>query len=438
MSNRDPYGVKTSEATMDCNNRTVQIKTNQTPDSYMHITVKCDVKCSLAQQMAYKRLMERKGDEKYTLLDDYYARFCLEEEDGCDKQLQGRYYWMGLGAFASKTVACMLNSAQIKLTTLDFGLIMSAGYEGLAKGNFWLFQDVASWHFLYNMSVTKGEGYEGFVQCQNIKSADTLCETPKNIVKNKLPWAKEALPLIGNLAKTTGRPQAGTLEEGMELVNVIETMILNDVKEKFIRKQQFLHLLAIAKHEQGNILQPLIYEDPSNGIDFQDMISLMRHLPWMPKVKLTFTSDCDESQEKVNDLDKERQDKSLSTYAQALKQEEGLIRYEILKEHGLGVLDDKALRTELSRRMESEDVYGKVKMPRPNKAKIEDIVSKPKDGDNIVLEDYHIRMVWIKNAAQKYHDLWGSNPNYMKSELATIASWVDMEDRFDWTITKKY
>ncbi len=36
-----------------------------------------------------------------------YAKIYLEQENHGDKQLIGRYYWMGLGAFASKTVAAV-------------------------------------------------------------------------------------------------------------------------------------------------------------------------------------------------------------------------------------------------------------------------------------------------------------------------------------------
>ena len=441
---------------MSCNQRTVQITTNDTIDSYAKITVKCDVKCSLAQQFAYKRLMEKKGSEKYTLLDDYgtrarrisatYARFCLEEEDGCDKALQGRYYWMGLGAFASKTVACMFDTWQVKYLTTELRFTgMDNVYEGLAKGNFWLFQDIASWHSLYNMCVTKDiaskttKGYAGFVQCRDIKSADILCDIPKNIVKNKLPWASESLGLIGNLAKSAGRPESGVLEAGMELVHTIETMILLNKDEKDIRVVQFKHLIKIAKHEQGNILQPLIYADGSwMPTDFQDWLSVMRWLPKMPTVKLTLTSECDESQEKVKELQKERNEKALKKYHKAITKEESRIRLEVQKLSGLGTLTEKQLNQEVLRRMESEGVYKRVPTPEVDQAKIGDILSVPEDGNNIVLENYEVRMKWIKSAAQKYHDLWKSNPNYVKSELATMASWVDKEDRHEKTITKKY
>ena len=40
------------------------------------------------------------------LLAAIYARFYLEQEEGGDPAKKGRFYWMALGTFASKTVAC--------------------------------------------------------------------------------------------------------------------------------------------------------------------------------------------------------------------------------------------------------------------------------------------------------------------------------------------
>ncbi len=455
MNNHDKYGVQTGEETLDCDTLKIQIKTNDTLDSYVKVTVKCDVKCSLAQQYTYKRLMENAdkdtygyGVGKYTLLDDYwararriaatYARFCLEEEDGCDKQLQGRYYWMGLGAFASKTVACMLDTWQVKDVSVAFRkLAMDKIYEGLGKGNFWLFQDVGSWHFLYNMSVTKGDGYGGFVQCRDMKSVDTLCETPKKIVKNKLPWASESLPLIGNLAKPTGQ-EPGVLEEGMELVHKIENKILKSPNDDTIQKLQFDHLIAIAKHEQGNILQPLIYKDPRSwSIDFQDWLPIMRGLSFaMPEVKLVLQAQCDES---VANVLKENE-KTYEGYEAAYKQE----AFEHAKAYSrLGGMQASMPPNVLHDLVKEEMKDGPLAQAYKQKVgkaplRVDDTVSRPQDG--MILEDYESRMKWIKEAAKDYHKLWGEHPNYMKSELASIASWVDTADRFSdkFLVTKEY
>lgn len=42
-----------------------------------------------------------------------YARFYLEQEKYGNPKLMGRYYWMGLGAFASKTVAFSFSAWQL-------------------------------------------------------------------------------------------------------------------------------------------------------------------------------------------------------------------------------------------------------------------------------------------------------------------------------------
>ena len=46
-----------------------------------------------------------------------YARFYLEQEKYGNPKLMGRYYWMGLGAFASKTVAFSFSAWQSDFDT---------------------------------------------------------------------------------------------------------------------------------------------------------------------------------------------------------------------------------------------------------------------------------------------------------------------------------
>jgi len=458
---KDEHGEMTAEHVIDCDNLKVPIKTNEKLDSYVKVTVKCDVKCSLAQQNTYARLMEPAQKDEFgygvgnmTLLDDYasrakriaatYARFCLETEDGGDPRVQGRHYWMGFGAFASKTVACMFNTTQLHLTTMDLGILpLQSGYEGLAKGNFWLFQDIGSWHFLYNMCNTTaddGKAYESsFVKCRDMKSVNTLCPTVKDIMQNKLPWAEKSLPLIGNLEKTVGRPLPEALEKGMAFTHDIEMAILANKDEEDIRIIQMKHILEIADHEQGNVLQPLIYEDPDTyTIDFQDMAVLMRWIPLMPEVKLTFTSECDESEAKVENMknlrkQKERQEEAVKNevYTESLRKERERIRFDILKEEGLFMMSNEKLSRKIEAKMEEDGIYGKLN-PQEKKEEdpeLKDIVSKPEDGQNLELESWEKRMQWIRDTGQKYHDLWGSDPLYMRSELAIISGWVNEQDQ---------
>jgi len=475
-SSKDEHGNKTAEYIIDCDNLKVPIKTNDKLDSYVKVTVKCDVKCSLAQQNTYARLMEPAQKDEFgygvgnmTLLDDYesrakriaatYARFCLETEMGGDPRVQGRHYWMGLGAFASKTVACMFDTWQLSAVGLAHwnSYPLRSAYEGLAKGNFWLFQDIGSWHFLYNMCNTtadNGGAYESsFVKCREMKSVNTLCKDVEDVVRNKLPWA-DSLEVIGNLEKTVGRPQEGELELGMQKTHEIEMAILNKLDDLTIRNLQLEHLLAIANHEQGNVLQPLIYDDPETyTIDFQDMAVFMRllgrlciykpmvvtgkvfspmskHCFPIPEVKLTFTSGCDESEDKLEKMYAFREDVAMQEYDKQMNKEQDRIRMEILKENGLGILSQKEEALAISSRMEEEGIYGKISMPDVKEPKFEDIVSKPKDGDQLVLEDWGDRMDWIVEAAELYHKRWINDPEYMKSELSTIAGWVDTPDEY--------
>lgn len=102
--------------------------TNEKLGSYVEVIADCQTRWGAAHQFAYMRLGENLDKQTLTfdLLDCYYtrarriaatyARFYLETEDGCDQAKKGRFYWMALGAFASKTVSCLLGSWQIKRT----------------------------------------------------------------------------------------------------------------------------------------------------------------------------------------------------------------------------------------------------------------------------------------------------------------------------------
>jgi hypothetical protein len=146
-------------------------------------------------------------------------------------------------------------------------------------------------------------------------------------------------------------------------------MIFNNKKEKEINKLQWKHLIQIAKHEQGNILQPLIYDDPRNyRMDFPDYLWVMRKTSAiMPDMKLVFNAGCEE-------------------YSQ-----------EILDE-----ISKKSLNQE------------------------ETVSYAP---DDMILEDYKSRMDWIEQAAKDYHKLMRENPDYMENELISIASWDNEQDR---------
>ncbi|WP_433847194.1 DUF2515 family protein [Acinetobacter proteolyticus] len=249
--------------------------TNQNQDSCKNISVNCDHMWSMAQQFAYVRLCNKKDGNKIVLSKIYntrakriaatYARFYLETEVGGNPKLKGRYYWMALGAFASKTVACSLADPRVA--------VLSTVNEGLGKGNFWLFMDIACWHWYWNNYKSS------FNICQLQRGADK-CVPEVREVLSKMQWAKEALPKINNLKSNPN------IEEGMRKVEEFE-----NATSKSRPAIQWDHLMAIANHEQGNVLQPLIYADK----DFAKWVGRQR---WpgvkqiSPTLKLVFSHAC--------------------------------------------------------------------------------------------------------------------------------------------------
>ena len=218
----------------------------------------------MAQQFSYLRLCDGRGDFKASLIKDYavrarriaatYARFYLEKEVGGDPTKKGRFYWMALGAFASKTVACTLEAWQVRAQAT---FMSKTTKEGLGKGNFWLFCDISGWHWYYSNHPGS------FDACIGSRNSNNYVKAVKQQVE-KLPWIASALPKIKNLAVSK------EIKAGFAKVKVYESEA-NDRKKEAL---QLAHLLDIADHEQGVILQPLIYEDP----DFAYWIRFQRSI----------------------------------------------------------------------------------------------------------------------------------------------------------------
>lgn len=178
-----------------------------------------------------------------------YARFYLETEEFGNPKRKGRYYWMALGAFASKTVACSLKNNALRAAN---AVGIDAVVNGLGKGNFWLFQDIAPIHWLHSYDDS------AYFHCANTRG-EKLYEVMESKLK-QLPWAKQALPILQNLKLSS------YAQEGMRLVRVLENM---GPDSKEYRKKQLEHLLAIADHEQRVVLQKLIYNDPGFAVWLQ-------------------------------------------------------------------------------------------------------------------------------------------------------------------------
>ncbi|KMJ47981.1 hypothetical protein ACG97_16690 [Vogesella sp. EB] len=269
-------------------NPSAQATTNTREGSVCTLQAGCDTMWSLAQQFAYRRLSTREQGvsfpPKRSTLSDYaqrartiaatYARLYLEQEEYGNPKKKGRYYWMALGAFASKTVACTLD-----LTRVDAGKhapdATGLGYvrDGLGKGNFWLFQDIAPTHWYHNYSP------DTFAQCLDTRGENGCHQAVIDNLK-RLPWADTALPTLKYL------PISGFIKSAFATIKKIEAAETPADRAKV----QLSHLMDIARHEQGVILQPLMYDDP----EFAKWVQRQRGwMSWFsPDLELVFTHAC--------------------------------------------------------------------------------------------------------------------------------------------------
>lgn len=221
----------------------------------------CTELWSLGQQVAVRRLciktrIEYTQPARYELIADFgaraariagnYARIYLELEKNGKPELKGRFYWTGLAAFASKQVMCALDyTSQTKMRTVPFmDLSLDLSKQFLGMGNFWLFQDIFVWHWFY---INFPQQFNECIEARDFNEYDDRFIA----AFQKLPWVKIAIPKI-NALKITDH-----LRQGFELIKKTEaTTTISDR-----RALQFQSLMAIARHEQIKILQPLIYED---------------------------------------------------------------------------------------------------------------------------------------------------------------------------------
>ncbi|WP_395344334.1 DUF2515 family protein [Ningiella sp. W23] len=269
---------------------------NDDTDKIQEVVANCKTYWSKAQQFSIIRMSESRANNEYDLLDWYeirakriaatYARFYLETEEGGDLSKIGRYYWMALGAFASKTVACVLDDWRVKSNDAVVGLIPRDPFDakiiadGLGKGNLWLFMDISAPHYFYNNFPQNF--FEGMV-CIDKRDAKDL-EAPIQSVVDSMPWADSSLPVINNMALSSD------LKRAFRLTSEVEVM--SDGRQR--KDKQMAHLMAVAQHEQNEVLQPLIYEDER----FSDWSKFQRE-GWFgiakffsPALELVFSHSC--------------------------------------------------------------------------------------------------------------------------------------------------
>ncbi|MDF0607230.1 hypothetical protein HZU77_016590 [Neisseriaceae bacterium TC5R-5] len=371
--------------------------TNPTPGTSVCAKADCLTMWSLVQQFAYQRLSNRKIYSKtpqIRLINDYpvrahriagtYARFYLEQERGGKPELKGRYYWMGLGAFASKTVAVTLEGWRLAMgdkaskyleqkTGYTIGMIETM-VEGLGKGNFWLFMDIAATHWYYNLDAPS------FIDCKGARSTNNCVDEMQAFLKT-LPWYPEA-PNKANELKISKE-----IVEAFDLVAKIEKISTSSKDKKAKREiMQLKHLMIVAQHEQYNILQKIIYEDPK----FADVIRF-------PRDTARGTA---------------RQAARTASPAFGLLPDEVLDKLVAPAAHRLERLISGELQLVFTPDEETDDDELKSVAPPGTK-----------------LEDYDSRMKWIEKAANKYHGLMIKRTKHMESALSTIASRYNKKDK---------
>jgi hypothetical protein len=338
---------------------TVTAVTNPKPNTCVEVKCDCATMWSLIQQDCYIRMGSITADMVATPIKDYetrakriagtYARFYLETERGGNPKKKGRFYWMALGAFASKTVACTLHAWQVKAQSMA----TDTTRDGLGKGNFWLFCDIAGWHWYYT------QFNDDFEMCLDKRDTSTLIKNVQAQTK-KMPWSATALPKIKNLKVSK------EIKLAFKMVQAFEKAP-KDKQAGF----QMKHLLAVADHEQGVILQPLIYDDP----DFAKWVKVQR-----------VANSKTHAAEKANPVWY-----FLRSIVQSLTPD-----LELVFSHACSTKDTK------------------LKSVAPEDTK---------------LENFESRMKWIGSAAEQFHELMQRKTSYMEAEIATMAGWYNMPDK---------
>lgn len=364
--------------------------TNTQENSCKSLQCDCLTFWEIHQQEAMKRVSNLTDTKKnlYKLEPGYeararriasvYAKIYLEQENHGNKQLIGRYYWMGLGAFASKTVAAIFKHG---LTTWGYkwvpiGVIRDPVHS-FAKGNLWLFMDIAPWHYAWSMSS------KSFNQCKTQRNVLRFTHIREEVCN--VPWSN-CLPIIKHLQSTSEITKAFDLLPKIEAVfkrkGKIRKVNFDDSKEDL-----FKHLLAIAVQEQRNILQELVWKDWK--VEAQATLQRYTNLP-----DSTLVLSSDYSAEAVKSVRK-----SQSVLPSAYNRQS---MGKVYKGRHEGVLDQLP-----------ESVY-----------------SEPLENTRVA--NYDSRMEWIQKAAEKYHRLMLNDKgrSFLEKELIVIAGWANSKADF--------
>ncbi|MPV67488.1 DUF2515 family protein [Burkholderia sp. BE17] len=293
-----------------------------------------------------------------------YARMFLEEFHLGEKDKLGRFYWTGLGAFAAKQVSANLESWQVDKTPF-----MGTVHEGLGKGNLWIYNDLLPWCYGYAADPA------AFQECAKQRDSRQFHPTvQKNLMRQQ--WAGDVVPkcpvineasasmddagsgkFVGSGSESPGYFQwTPRVSIGFSLVKQWEATADNTFKNNFA----FNHLWVMAQHEQGEVLQGLIYNDKA----------------FISKLKFQRTMDQATSSDKW--------------WAAPARAFHALI---------------PPLQLSFTAQNETSDMQYRSNAPK-----------------DLILEDYKQRMAWIKDTGKLFHFLMQKQRKYMPSELKSIAA----------------
>ncbi|OSI14683.1 hypothetical protein BV912_12400 [Neisseria dumasiana] len=285
------------------------------------------------------------------------------------KKHPGLFYWMGLAAFASKTVGCSLENPWVKdpgkqvkrhidtlkhkskvplptsvnMVTLPVPTLVevfSSMDKMLGKGNIWLFLDVMPWHYVY------AQDKETFKLCRAERAYAKLPEV-----------MREDLERVDSFKETVGNKSMDFSDSGKQYILESFQALDDALKAKNDEDRaaaKLRHLMRLAYHEQEIILQKIMY----NSFIFKKYLEVSRYL-----------------EKNHPDLYREMPQNELHLVA-SCKIKRGQERF---------------------------------------------LSAAPK---GIVLENLNQRMKWIGNAAEKYHRLMGDDvtKTFLEEQLRILAN----------------
>ncbi|NYH20787.1 DUF2515 family protein [Paraburkholderia bryophila] len=293
-----------------------------------------------------------------------YARLFLEDFHLGEKDKIGRFYWTGLGAFAAKQVSANIESWQVdKVPGMDIV------HEGLGKGNLWIYNDLLPWCYGYAADP------ESFSSCAPQRDSRTFHPTvQKNLMRQQ--WASDVVPkcpvmiepskndddagsgkFVGKDSESPGYFKwTPRVSIGFNFVKQWE----GTTNEKTKASLAFKHLWVMAQHEQGEVLQGLIYNDNA----------------FISKLKFQRTMDGVTSSD--------------HWWAAPMRLFHALI---------------PPLQLSFTAQNETTDMQYRSNAP-----------------PDLILEDYGQRMAWIMVTGKLFHSLMQKKNAYMMGELKAIAA----------------